>query len=328
MESGKIFGFMLLLLVLFGITAGIGWLGFSGTKTGVPFVDQNVAKLQAFLPSSDEQSASMTKDEMHDGDHSHGADTHMHGDHSATTQPNTNTAPNANDVPGKTGQTFIKPESAVLGVRGVGNPNAPVQVREFYSLTCNHCAAFHEGAYQNIKRELIDTGKLYFIFEEFPLNGPALYGSMIARCMPEDRYESFVSLLLKNQDQWAFGGDFKSALKQNAALAGMSEDDFETCFNNKALQTAIAKNIQVSSDTWKISSTPSFVFNNGERVLSGGRSLEDFQKVIALLNNEPVVTSAPAPAPAPAAVMPTQAPKVEVPALEDTSININDLFEQ
>lgn len=171
----------------------------------------------------------------------------------------------------------------LLGRRGVGDPNAPVQVREYFSLTCNHCADFHKTTYQELKSKYIDTGKVYFIYEEFPLNGPALFGSMIARCMPEERYTGFVDILLRNQDSWAFSGDFRSALQQNAKLAGMSDADFEACFNNKDLQKAIANNISKASDAWEVSSTPSFVFNDGVRIFRGSKSLEDFDSVIAEL---------------------------------------------
>ncbi len=188
-------------------------------------------------------------------------------------------------VPGDEGSKYELPLLNNLGKRGVGNPLAPVVVREFFSLTCNHCANFHKDVYPALKERYIDTGKIYFIFEEFPLNGPALYGSMIARCMPEERYGQFITLLLENQDQWAFGGDFKTALKQNAALTGMGEEEFEACFNNKELQQDMATNIKNASENWKISSTPSFVFNDGERILRGAQNIEQFERVYNHLVN-------------------------------------------
>ena len=168
----------------------------------------------------------------------------------------------------------------IYGHRAVGNPDAPVKIQEFFSLSCNHCATFHTDAYPRIKENLIDTGKVYFVYEEFPLNGPALYGSMIARCLPEERYNGFIDILLREQDKWAFGGDFKGALMQHAKLAGMSEEDFNGCFNNKELQKAVATNIKEASDAWKVNSTPSFVFNNGERILYGGQSYEQIEQLV------------------------------------------------
>lgn len=345
MESGKApLGFLAILLLVFGGAAGAGWLAFSDTKTGVPAIDDNIAKLQSFLPQSNndqsptQEEVTTTQTLESDLGHDHGNHGHDNGAHTT----------NALDVPGKEGQIYDKAVNPVLGVRSIGDPAAPIQVREFFSLTCNHCAAFHSGAYQQLKQKYINTGKVHFIFEEFPLNGPALYGAMIARSMPESRYESFINLLLSEQDSWAFNGDFKSALKQNAALAGMSEEDFEAAFNDKELQKAIAQNIQESSNAWKISSTPSFVINDGARILSGSRSLEDFEKVMSHLTGEsfgtppapkaaPIVDLAPAPtapsvtptitAPVTAPVEPEKVMEKAPPALESTTIDINDLFE-
>ncbi len=195
----------------------------------------------------------------------------------------TNTAIPTNVNIGDVGTVTELPVSEILGVRAIGNPEAPVTVREYFSLTCNHCADFHSGTFQELKSKYIDTGKVYFIYEEMPLNGPALYGSMIARCLPEARYPEFVSLLLETQSEWAFGGDFKNSLQKNAALVGMGEEEFNACFENEDLRLAIADNIDQSNQAWKISSTPSFVFNNGERILRGGQPIESFDAVYAIL---------------------------------------------
>lgn len=318
MESGKSFGFILLLLLVFGVAAGAGWLAFSGTKTGVAVIDNNVAKLQGVMSAEESQELLPVDDHAaahgHDdpGGHSHGDHSHDHGQGQGQGQEQAKPV-NPNKVPGTEGKIYLKPVNPLLGVRGVGDANAPIKIREFFSLTCNHCATFHSTIYPQLKQKYIDTGKVYFIYEEFPLNGPALYGSMIARCMPEGRYESFVDLLLREQDKWAFSGDFKAALKQNAALAGMGDEEFETCFNNKELQKAIAMNIQESSDNWKISSTPSFVVNDGERIISGVRSIKDFDKVINYLSNN---KGAPA----------VEAPSMNNTGTESNSTDINDLF--
>lgn len=202
----------------------------------------------------------------------------------STIDETTTIKPSADSV-SETGDIRSLPVLPNLGKRGVGDPNAPVTIQEFFSLTCNHCADFHINTYPEIKSKYIDTGKVYFVFQEFPLNGPALYGSMIARCLPEARYASFINLLLRNQDVWAFGGDFKGSLMQNAKLAGMSEEEFETCFNNTELQQDLAANISASQEAYKVSSTPTFVFNDGARIMRGGKSIEAFDAVIEELTN-------------------------------------------
>lgn len=252
----KSFGILILLILLFLGVAGLSWSYFMNKKSEWDAKDkQNISSFDDISP--------VMSTPVEDNETS-----------SAAT---TSSSAAALGEAGTIQELSIKP---LLGRRGVGNPDAPVKIQEFFSLTCNHCATFHNDVYPAIKQKLIDSGQVYFVYEEFPLNGPALYGSMIARCLPEERYEGFLDLLLKNQEKWAFGGDFKSALKQNAMLAGMAEDEFEACFNNEELQKQIANNIKEASDVWKISSTPSFVFNDGARILRGSQPYENFEAVV------------------------------------------------
>jgi len=296
-ESGRIFISFLFLFILFVAVAG-STLYFSGKQTGVAVIDGAITSLKSTMSgqlkdeatlasqsgqkSEQDQTIDPASPHSHqDGirDHAHGANTHTHGAHG----DETGVAGSSGMIPGQQGQIYQKDINPILGERSIGNPDAPIQIREFFSLTCNHCASFHAGSYKALKEKYIDTGKVHFIFEEFPLNGPALYGSMIARCLPKERYATFVGLLLEQQDQWAFGGNFKDALKQRAALAGMGDEEFERCYNDRELQKAIAQNIQEVSDIWKISSTPSFVINDGARILSGSHPIEGFEKVMAHL---------------------------------------------
>ena len=112
------------------------------------------------------------------------------------------------------------PLKAMLADRSLGNPDAPVQVHEFASLTCTHCADFSKQTFEAFKVAYIDTGKVFFTYHDFPLNAPALEATMIARCLPETRYFQFVSFLFQTQDKWAFSEDYKKSLNQNVKLLG------------------------------------------------------------------------------------------------------------
>ena len=74
---------------------------------------------------------------------------------------------------------LVPPE---LGDRSLGKDDAPVTIVEYASMTCPHCAHFHETAYPELKKRYIDTGKVRFIFREFPLDPLAAGASMLARC--------------------------------------------------------------------------------------------------------------------------------------------------
>lgn len=202
--------------------------------------------------------------------------------------------------------------AAMMAPRSLGDVNAPVKVVEYASLTCSHCGAFHRENFEQFKTNYIDTGKVHYTFKEFPLNQPALEASQILRCMPEDKYINFMSLLFSEQDKWAYAENYKDVLRQNAKLGGMTDEQFDACLANEALKNAIAADMQAASQQYKVSSTPSFVFNGGQKVLVGNQPLTEFDKAISELGSAaPAAPAAAAPAaPAPAVTTPA----VEAPA--------------
>lgn len=158
----------------------------------------------------------------------------------------------------------------------LGNPNAPVKIKEFASLSCPHCADFHKNTLPQVKKNLIDTGKVYFEFINFPLNASAMNGAVVALCMPEDRYNQFISFLFDNQTAWAFDEDHSKFLLQNAKLLGASEEKLNACLNDGKIKEGIIAQMQAASEKYKIQSTPSFVINDTE-TFSGDHSYEAFE---------------------------------------------------
>jgi protein-disulfide isomerase len=164
--------------------------------------------------------------------------------------------------------------------RSIGDAGAKITVQEFFSLTCTHCAAFARETFQQIKTELIDTGKLRWVFRDFPLDQVALQAAMVARYLPADRYEPFVMALFANQDRWAFarGVDTTDELWKTAALAGMSRPTFDQAVADDALKTWILQQQADDQKQWSIDSTPSFVIN-GQKY-AGEMSFDAFRKLI------------------------------------------------
>ncbi len=99
-----------------------------------------------------------------------------------------------------------------LGEMALGDPNAPNVVIEYASMTCSHCAAFHAETWPAFKEKYIDTGKVYFIFREYPLDALATAAFMLARCGPKERYFPLVDLMFDRQGEWAFTENPKQAL--------------------------------------------------------------------------------------------------------------------
>lgn len=176
--------------------------------------------------------------------------------------------------------TVARAEDPRMGERGVGKPDAKTQVIECFSLTCTHCAAFAQETYPEIKAKLIDTGKVHYVFHDFPLDQVALTAAMVARALPPDRYEPFILALLASQDRWAFaqGVDSTNEIWKMAALAGMSKATFDATVADTGFRDAILAEQKADATKWGIDSTPSFIIN-GEKH-AGEMSYDTFAKLI------------------------------------------------
>jgi protein-disulfide isomerase len=153
-----------------------------------------------------------------------------------------------------------------------GNKNAPVELIEYASLGCGHCAHFHRESFPKIKAELIDTGKVRYVFKAFPGNQTTLQGAMLIHCASNKNREQLMSSLFVNQRSW-LNGSTVSELKAIAADAGIDNEEFYSCIENKELADRIVDNKKEASEKYNIRGTPSFVIN-GEK-LEIANSAED-----------------------------------------------------
>ena len=165
----------------------------------------------------------------------------------------------------------------------LGPANATVTITEYASMTCPHCAAFTETVFPKIKSEFIDSGKIRFVFREFPLDIKAAAGSMLARCIAKDdsgKYFAVVDLLFKQQNDWVTKNTTET-LTRIGKQAGLSQQAVEACLKDQALLDKIAADQKFASEVLKVNSTPTF-FINGE-MLKGETSFEEFDKKIKSL---------------------------------------------
>ncbi len=149
---------------------------------------------------------------------------------------------------------LARAEDPRLTERAIGKPDAKTQVVECFSLTCTHCAAFAQETFPEVKAKLIDTGKVFYIYHDFPLDQVALTAAMVARALPAERYEPFVNALLASQDRWAFAPGVNSTdeLWKLAALAGMSRATFDATVADTALRDWIMAQQKADAAKWKI----------------------------------------------------------------------------
>ncbi len=172
----------------------------------------------------------------------------------------------------------VRPHAAPPLETALGAPEAPVTMIEYSSLTCPHCARFHNDICPALRERYIDTGKVQIIFRDFPLNEPALDATVIAHCGGPDRYVSFVDVLFKTQANWSQSEDYLSALKQLAKLGGLSDEKVDACLQDQALIDSILQVRQSAAQEHQVRSTPTFVIN--DKVYPGNRSIDDFAAII------------------------------------------------
>lgn len=166
-----------------------------------------------------------------------------------------------------------------------GKADAPVTVIEYASMTCPHCANFHKTTYQALKTKYIDTGKVRFIFREFPLDEVAVAASMLARCAGKDdsgKALALIDVLFASQDRWA-GPRINPVpvLQQISRQAGITEKQFDECLKDQTLYNNIMAMRERGSKEYKVESTPT-LFVNG-KMQKGGATIEELDKIIAPL---------------------------------------------
>lgn len=167
-----------------------------------------------------------------------------------------------------------------LGDMALGPENASVTIIEYASMTCPHCANFTNNVFPKIKSEYIDTGKVRFIFREFPLDQVALAASALARCVAKDdapKYFAIVDILFKQQNDLA--SDALSTINRVGKQAGFSEQMIKDCVqSDPKIQKGILDVREHAYTKLKVNSTP-FFFVNGT-VVKGETSFEAFEKMI------------------------------------------------
>lgn len=165
----------------------------------------------------------------------------------------------------------------------IGKADAPVTIVEYASMTCGHCANFHNKVFPALKEKYIDTGKVRFIFREFPLDNLAAAASMLARCTGGDKAYPLIGALFKTQEQWAFvRGNPVPELFKVAKQAGYTQEAFDKCLRDDALLEKLTSIRDKASKEFGVNSTPTF-FINGKRLTGRSDQVETFDQAIAPL---------------------------------------------
>jgi protein-disulfide isomerase len=146
-------------------------------------------------------------------------------------------------------------------------------------MTCPHCQRFHSDVYPEFKTKYIDSGKVYFIFREFPLDALATSAIMLARCAGDGKYFPIVDLLFDHQSEWAFVPDPTAALLNLMRQAGFTEQSFNACLANQQVLDGVNWVKDRGSKEFGVNATPTFFFNGVKR--SGEQSIAEIDAALA-----------------------------------------------
>jgi protein-disulfide isomerase len=161
----------------------------------------------------------------------------------------------------------------------LGPADAPVTIIEYASLTCPHCAFFNKEVFPKIKSAYVDTGKIRYVFREFPRDIKDAAGAMLARSIARDdsgKYFAIIDILFRQQD--ALLEKTTETLNRVGKQAGLSQQAIESCLKDQALLDKLTANRKFAVEVLKIPGTPTF-FINGDMV-EGVQSFEEFEKKI------------------------------------------------
>lgn len=161
----------------------------------------------------------------------------------------------------------------------LGPADAKVTVVEYASMTCGHCAHFTTDIWPKFKEKYVDTGKVRYIFREFPLDNLAAAASMLARCTGGDKAFPLIEVLFEKQKEWAFGeGNPVPRLFEIAKQAGFTQESFDKCLTDQKLLDDITGTRTRASDVFGVSATPTFYING--KKLDGSPTMEKFDQMI------------------------------------------------
>lgn len=171
-------------------------------------------------------------------------------------------APSKADAPKKSAEEVLKTQNLQIAY---GQPDAPVTVIEYFSLSCPHCGAFFKDAKPKLMKDYVEPGKVYYIMRYFPHNAPALAATMLMQCVENDKQQEFINALFNMQDTWAFTEEFKNKLMSIAQVGGIGPTSFIKCLENKEMEDHILTQRQEALDSLGLEGIPTF-FVNGKKM--------------------------------------------------------------
>ncbi len=173
----------------------------------------------------------------------------------------------------KTGGTTLKDHA-------LGSDKAPLTIIEYASFSCSHCGTFYKEILPELEKKYIATGKVRFIYRDFPMNRYDLKAAALTSCMPSEQFYPFVKTLFGNTKTWLYNPKPEKVLLQFAALGGLSNEKAQACMDDEDLLDAFVERRTKAIEKYDIEATPTFIFNEGEDKIVGAVSINEFSAAI------------------------------------------------
>lgn len=183
-------------------------------------------------------------------------------------------------MPAAAQDTAEAPAEITIPDMVMGAEDAPIQIVEYASYTCPHCAHFHDDQFQKLQADYIETGKVRFIHREAVFDRPGLWATMIARCGGEMRYWGISGLIYEKQADWI--GDRQLAgiadrLRKLGLTAGLTAEQVDACMQDAERAQAYVDWYEANRAADDIEATPTLIIN-GEK--HNNMSYEDLSALL------------------------------------------------
>ncbi len=177
---------------------------------------------------------------------------------------------------------FSEDTTKPLPGRTLGEETAQIIIEEYASMSCGHCASFHNNYLDKIKKEFIDTGKAKLIFYDFPLDRGAMIGSMITQCMNDKQFFPVLSILFQKQTEWTQSDNILESINTVLNPLGLDKNRILSCLEeneeNQNRWKSLLAGRKYAIDIKGVEATPTFFVN--EKKVEGKFDIKKLKELI------------------------------------------------
>ncbi len=147
---------------------------------------------------------------------------------------------------------------------GSKDVEAPIKIKVFSSLTCPHCAEFHNAVMPKLIKDFVAPGKISITLMDYPLDLPSLKAAQLTKCLTKDNQKLYLDEVYKTQSQWLAAKTLEDVylnLEKITKKFGLEKEEFRACLMNKKFEDTVLKSRIDAQSKYEINATPTVVIN-------------------------------------------------------------------